>query len=519
MQAIKKILGKLIGILFLAAILLASTQPSPKFFPAVQIEAKDASGALTLSFLFDAQITTADCDAMIGNVVRMALGNCNYCSAQKLKCSQNLSPSELKLFSDQPLDVPSGRMTNGVVTFISQSPELALASCQAAQSQSLNSLSPIKCHPANEQRSRPTNPLKPGIWWLILLTVTFTAAWTVCWFIVRYEHLHAHLTHDHIDAGPQKYHAVPTPRIGGLAIIVALLVASSLLSYAYGMTTARIYGILLLASAPAFFGGLLEDITKQVGVMERLLLTMLSGAVSAWLLGVVINRLDIPYFDTWLTWLPFAVLFTSIAVGGIANAVNIIDGYNGLAPGFAVIVLIAIGYVGIQVGDAVILSTAIILAGSLIGFFVWNWPKGKIFMGDGGAYLVGFMLAQLSILTVIRNPEVSPWFPLQLMIYPVFETFFSIYRRKIKHNISPGNPDNQHLHQLVHDRLIVPGNESRDVVINNSKVAKYFWLASLVIAASSSVFYRSSAILIGCSVIYCVVYVVFYNRLKKLNSA
>ena len=66
----------------------------------------------------------------------------------------------------------------------------------------------------------------------------------------------------------------------------------------------------------------------------------------------------------------------------------------------------------------------------MLGFFVWNFPAGLIFLGDGGAYFLGFYLAELAILLLHRNPEVSPMFPLLLCIYPVFETLFSIYRRK-----------------------------------------------------------------------------------------
>ena len=102
------------------------------------------------------------------------------------------------------------------------------------------------------------------------------------------------------------------------------------------------------------------------------------------------------------------------------------------------------------------------MLGALLGFLVFNYPSGRIFMGDGGAYLLGFWLGELSVLLVVRNPDVSPWFPIVLLAYPVVETLFSIYRRKFLQGRSAGRPDAMHLHQLIYRRLarvaVAPGN-------------------------------------------------------------
>ncbi len=346
----------------------------------------------------------------------------------------------------------------------------------------------------------------------VLPIVAFLIAWLIGWLIIRYEHLHAHLSHDPIDKGPQKYHTKPTPRIGGIAVVAGLLAAGGAMSFSEAIQTEHAYALLLLASAPAFLGGIIEDTTKKVGVLERLLLTMLSGAIGAWLLGAVLNRLDLPGFDHALAWLPFAIAFTAFAVGGVANAINIIDGYNGLAGGYSVIVLAAMAFVANSVGDALVFTASLALAGALLGFLVWNWPGGKIFLGDGGAYLTGFMLAELSVLLVTRNPGVSPWFPLLLLIYPVFETVYSIYRRRLKNNCSPGQPDNQHLHQCVHNQLIPSHNGTRLSNLKcNSKVAKYFWIPTAVLATTGATLWTSTALLVVCVLGFCVFYVVSYR--------
>jgi UDP-N-acetylmuramyl pentapeptide phosphotransferase/UDP-N-acetylglucosamine-1-phosphate transferase len=86
--------------------------------------------------------------------------------------------------------------------------------------------------------------------------------------------------------------------------------------------------------------------------------------------------------------------------------------------------------VAFQVGDTADRALALAGIGAVLGFFLWNFPAGLIFLGDGGAYFLGFYVAEVSILLLVRNPEVSPLFPLLVCIYPVFETLFSIYRRR-----------------------------------------------------------------------------------------
>jgi UDP-N-acetylmuramyl pentapeptide phosphotransferase/UDP-N-acetylglucosamine-1-phosphate transferase len=169
-------------------------------------------------------------------------------------------------------------------------------------------------------------------------------------------------------------------------------------------------------------------------------------------------------------------------------------------------------YVANGVGDALVFNTSIALAGAILGFFIWNWPSGKIFFGDGGAYLVGFILAELSVLLVVRNPSISPWFPLLLLIYPIFETIYTIYRRKVENQISPGLPDNQHLHQLIHDRLI-PAEQANGTLDRNSRVAPYLWVPTTVTALLAVAMAHSTTGLVICSVAFCLGYVFSYRRI------
>lgn len=136
-----------------------------------------------------------------------------------------------------------------------------------------------------------------------------------------------------------------------------------------------------------------EDVTKVIGVRIRLFLTMISAGLMIYFLQVEIVKLDIPIIDFVLT-IPFvSTILTIFAITGLANACNIIDGFNGLASMVGIITLLAIAYIGVVFVDPVIIYLAVLMIGAILGFFIWNYPRGLIFLGDGGAYLIDFLIA------------------------------------------------------------------------------------------------------------------------------
>jgi UDP-GlcNAc:undecaprenyl-phosphate GlcNAc-1-phosphate transferase len=210
----------------------------------------------------------------------------------------------------------------------------------------------------------------------------------------------------------------------------------------------------LLAATPAFTGGFLEDLTRKVTPYSRLLFAFGAAATGYFLVDARITDLDLPYDDLLFRYEIFAFGFTLFAVGGFAHATNIIDGMNGLSGFVAGAILAAIALVAAQVGDERILCAALVVMGATLGFLVWNFPRGVIFAGDGGAYFLGFAIAELAVLLVHRNSEVSPWFALLALWYPVWETLYSMYRRKVMRGKSPADPDGLHLHTLVYRRIV-----------------------------------------------------------------
>jgi len=265
------------------------------------------------------------------------------------------------------------------------------------------------------------------------------------------------------------------PRIGGIGIVAGVSAAGGI-AFLKGAAGWDLFLSLLAAGSIAFGAGLIEDFTKRVTPKQRLLATIASAALAAWAVGALITRTDIPGLDSLMLIAGFPVALTLIAVAGVANSINIIDGFNGLASMCVAIMLAAVAYVAFQVGDRAIAYCALAGLGAVLGFFVWNYPLGLIFLGDGGAYFLGFWVAELSILLVVRNAEVSPLFPLALCAYPVFETVFTMYRRRVVRGRPMGLPDATHLHSLVYRRLMrwaIGKRDASNLLRRNSMTAPY----------------------------------------------
>jgi len=276
--------------------------------------------------------------------------------------------------------------------------------------------------------------------------VAFFVSFATCLLIVVTKHWHGSFSLDE-SHGIQKIHKVVTPRIGGLGIFFALYC-----SYFYSESQDyTILGSLIFSGFFAFIFGFAEDLTKRINITTRLFATFFAGIIGWSISSVSLTHVNIYILDLALKNQIIAVLFTAFAIGGIANAINILDGLNGLASSMIIISLVAISLIAISVGDKNLFIAAATVAMGVLGFFVINWPWGKIFLGDGGSYFCGFALAWSCVLLVERNPSISPFCGLLLCIYPFTEALFSIYRRKLKLKNSTA-PDIQHLHSLIFRR-------------------------------------------------------------------
>ena len=327
------------------------------------------------------------------------------------------------------------------------------------------------------------------------------------------------------NTGVQKFHTAPTPRIAGIALVVGVLAGYAVSSHGVAAAEKRqILGAILMAGMPAFIFGLLEDITKKVSVKTRLLATMASGLLGWGITGVSLTSVDIWGVDWLLGFTAVSVLFTAFAVGGVANAINIIDGFNGLTAGVALIMLTAFGLIAREVDDIPLAFTCLIIAGAVLGFFLVNWPYGKIFLGDGGAYFLGFTLAWIAILLPERNPQVSPWASLLICSYPIIEVLFSIYRRKVlRSNCDATQPDAAHLHSLTNKRWVRHNLGGLSKTLQNGFTSPVLWIYASIPCTGAAFFYQSTwqcgLLLVASSLVYLAIYskLAFFRWLPLLK--
>lgn len=355
---------------------------------------------------------------------------------------------------------------------------------------------------------------------LPIVALAFAVSAVLTLYVIRSARLHGHATGDHDFRGPQKFHARVVPRVGGIGIAAAFAVA-----LAYGawqdVADRRTFGLLLICSAPAFAAGLAEDLTKRVSARFRLLATSVSAGLGVWLLSATIDRTDIPGLDFIAAYPAGAAALAIFAVAGVANAVNIIDGMNGLASMCVVIMLSGLSYIAFQVGDHTLAAVGIAAVGAVLGFFIWNYPNGLIFLGDGGAYFLGFVLAELGILLLHRNPSVSPLCPLMLCWYPVWETVFSMYRRRVVRGRPVGMPDGIHLHSLIYRRLMRWAVGSKDAAVltkRNSMTAPYLW-AMCALGVVPAAFWWDNTLALALSMLaFVIAYVLIYWRIVTFRT-
>ncbi len=318
----------------------------------------------------------------------------------------------------------------------------------------------------------------------------------------------------------QKVHARAVPRIGGIGIFVAVVLTAMMAAFR-SPEIGKGLMLLLLCSSVAFLGGIVEDFTKNVSASRRLLLTMAAAAMGYFLLDARIERIDWILSGWELTHIWIMLPLTVLAVAGIANAINIIDGFNGLATVVTICMLLSLAYVALQVSDTFVLVAALIVAGAAAGFLIWNYPGGWIFLGDGGAYFLGFMLGELAVLLVMRNPQVSTWYAALLLIYPVFETLFSAYRRLFLRGQSPGTPDGIHLHSLIFRRVVMWAVGRHDALAlnrRNAMTSPYLWLLSLMAVIPATLFWKHTGVLITFCLLFIFSYIWLYARIVRFKS-
>ncbi|RZA35823.1 MAG: glycosyl transferase 4 family protein [Lysobacteraceae bacterium] len=354
-----------------------------------------------------------------------------------------------------------------------------------------------------------------------IFVVAVLASLGVCAINIATERWHGIYSFDWDVKGIQKVHHRTVPRTGGIAlasgvIAVPLLAGSVYPDVFLGEESRNTMILLWLTATPAFLAGIAEDVTKKVSVRLRFCSILASALLAAWMLGARLPRLDFFGIDAMLTLVPVSVLVTAFAVVGVTNAVNIIDGFNGVAGAAVVIILAGVGYLCWREGDVLLAQLALAGMGATVGFLLLNYPTGRLFMGDGGAYFLGFWAAELAVLAVARNPGIITWQLLAVFAYPVIEVLFSIYRRKILRDTFAGAPDRLHLHSLFYRRIARQKlSLKRYPWMCNAGVACFVttWISSATVAAI--LFGNTVAGALALVALQVLGYIAFYMRLVR----
>lgn len=359
---------------------------------------------------------------------------------------------------------------------------------------------------------------------IFLSLISFLVSLVVGGFIVRWVRDHAHI---YGEGMPQRFHFGHVPRLGGAAVL-----AGALMGWVVGVMQGMwwgdpsslrlgpwVWGWALMV-LPAALGGIAEDMTQRLAVSYRLLLTTASGLLAVMVLDLSLMHTGIEWLDALLWQAPWiAMALAVVAVAGLPHAFNIIDGYNGLAGMVALVVCLAMSHVALQVGDRALAALLISTAAATGGFLVWNYPRGMLFAGDGGAYVWGVVIAVASLALVQRNADVSPWFPMLLLIYPVWETIFSIYRKTVRGG-SPSVADALHFHQLIYRRIVrgvFHDDESRRMLMRNNRTSPYLWGFTLLTVVPGILFWNNTKVLMGFCALFVVSYVLSYMAIVRFK--
>ena len=276
----------------------------------------------------------------------------------------------------------------------------------------------------------------------------------------------------------RRMHKKPTPRIGGLAIIFGFTVAT----LCFAQPSRQLYGTLAGAAIIAVMGVI--DDCKNLPAKLKFVIQIIAALVVVFAGDIKIDVFTNPNFLSdnpyWVLpeWL--SVTLTFIWIVFITNAVNFIDGLDGLAAGVSAIMSISLVFISIRVGEYSIAILGIALMGSCFGFLPFNFNPAKIFMGDTGSTFLGFMLATLSIQGVFKSYAVISFaVPLLILGLPLFDALFAMIRRILRGQ-SPMTADRGHLHH----RLVDMGFSQKQTVFILYAISGVLGITAVLLAES-----------------------------------
>lgn len=303
---------------------------------------------------------------------------------------------------------------------------------------------------------------------------------------------------------PQTYHKKSTSRFGGIAIIIPLLAVPFFADIEeYNFLFAAV-----VCTMPAFIMGLLDDLNFKITPLTRILFSLPTPLLLFFYLGVKVEYVLIEPIDNLLLNPYFSAIFFVFAIVGIINAFNIIDGFNGLLLSYCMMIMLSVVLINGFKADLNWVTFMVAIFFATLGVFLFNFPFGKIFLGDGGAYLLG-VLIPVGLIKLTYENNLSPWYVLALLIYPVTEVIFSIIRKVVFRKMSAMQPDGLHFHMLIYKKITKKVGFRR-IRLRHFLVTFFITLLNFPFMLASNYFSDNTNILIFICIWFIIVYMLIY---------
>ena len=312
------------------------------------------------------------------------------------------------------------------------------------------------------------------------------------------------------NTGEQKFHNGSIPRTGGFALAISLL---AFIFFENNIFLKNIYIPIILT---VILMGI-EDLKGNIPPALRLVLLFLFSSLLIYNMNIGINSLNIPGLDFLLENFYFSFIFTLLAVVLLSNGFNMIDGFNGLLGGYTLLIFLGMIQLSSTIANEEILELSQFMISIILGFIILNFPFGKIFLGDSGAFLLALLSSSIVLKLIYSSESISYWFALSVFIYPVYEVVFSIIRKKFFFKARPMYPDSFHLHMVIH-RVLVNCDKYTNQVYCNSLTSLILLTLNIIPLVISFVFFDQELILFLNTLLFMFIYTVIYLSLLKIDK-
>lgn len=330
----------------------------------------------------------------------------------------------------------------------------------------------------------------------------FPVAFLISLFFIFFEKFLNKHGVKNIRKSPQTLHKKSFSRFGGVGIFASLIIVS----FYDGGENYEFLRLTLLCSMPIFFLGILDDMTLEIKPVIRLLVVFPSALLAHFFLGTEAYSLEIPFIDSLFNFKVFSIFFIYFALAGMTNAFNMLDGVNGNILLYSLTICAVTLFMQSTDFDISLNYFFVAMFFSILGVFALNFPFGRIFLGDGGAYFLGIALS-IGIIKYYQVNNLSPWYVLTMFIYPFVDVVFSIIRRIIS-KVSALEPDNKHLHHLIYKKTTQAGLKSENAKHAVCTLFTFVFYTPFLIAANF--FSENTLGLMGISGIFVLFYFCLY---------